>query len=258
MSISRTHPAVAAKVLEGWDTSLGQPFEQVARLPRVFAASNRVEAFSATDRDGKYWLIRESACKLWLYSLDHSGRKIGRHYFNPDWLLRGSGIYRAIVSLNELIKSRKAAGELTLDIIGFQNQLALLRSTVRLVDPSVKIHLFPTEILALEYLCLALGVHGDARLYVHEQMELHGSDVRYRLPSPVPAPLSTITPALEVWQFDRGNLFDLRAPSVEIGPLRHPSSPVEKMKAFRRLFEAGLQDEVADSLDQYATTLRRI
>lgn len=258
MPPSRTNLLASARHPEGWDTALAQPFNQVAKLPRIFTASNRVETFSASDRDGKYWLVRESAEKLWLYSRDNSRRKFGRHYFHPDWLLRGSTIYQAIVSLTELIKNRKAVGELTLDISGFKEELQRLRSTVSLVGPPARIQLHSNQALAIEYLCLSLGIGSVVRLYVHENLELHGSGARYRLSKPLPAILHCMRPALEVWQHDRGNLFDLRAPFVEIGPIEDSGSPIEQMKAFRRLFDGGLSDEVAKALDQYATRLRRV
>lgn len=256
MRLSKTGLLAGSQELPGWDTVLARPFDLVAVLPPIFKASNKFEAFSATDHDGKYWLIREAHDKLWLYFIDHSGQRISRHYFQLDWMLRGSGVYRAIVSLTELMRSLKQAGELRLDISDFKDDLHALRSTIALVRPGAAIQLTRLEAAALDYVCLVLGIEGDARLYVHEDVELHASNVRYRFPRALPAILSFIRPALEVCQHDRGNLFDLRAPFVEIGPIEGPS-PIAQMKAFRGLFDTGLTEEVARALDQFAGMLQQ-
>lgn len=257
MKVTNEYP-IGSHELPGWDTVLARPFDLVAALPPIFQASNRSEAFSATERNRKYWLIREDSDKLWLYSLDHSGQRISRHYFQLDWLLHGSSIYRAIVSLTELIKSRKQAGKLTLDIFGFKQDLYALRSTIALVRPAAVSQLTPLDAAVLEYFCLVLGIDGEARLYFHENVELHASNGRYRFPRPFPDAFNWIRPTLEVWQHDRGNLFDLRSPFIKIGPVAGLSSVVEQMKAFRRLFDVGLTDEMAKSLDHYAGLLRRL
>jgi hypothetical protein len=240
----------------GWDSTLAAPFELICSLPRIFTASQPRETFSAQDSRAKYWVVRESSDKLWLYCLDRGSSQFTRHYFHLGWSLRDTSVERAVTRLTELIRSRRALRELTLDISEFQQEIRDLRSAVELVAPRTKVHLSTEDAQALEYLCLSLDCGPSARVYLHDCAELHGEPGIFRLPQPLPKALRWMRPSLEVW-LHNGNLIDLQTPFVEIGAIGRSSSPIETMKAFASLFESRFPEEVAKSLDDYIAHIDR-
>lgn len=240
--------------LNGWDTELAEPFDLILRLPTTFTAPDRSAAFSAVDRSGKYWLVRESLERLWIYGQRVPNSKLTRHYFQMQWGLQRTRIHRAIVCLAELMRDRKRSGELTLDISGFKKEIAALRSSLALTAPGGGAgFLTATQVQALKYICLNVGLGSEVRVYFHQEIELRSRIGGLFLPKPLPEALSSIPDALEV-ALHNGNLFDLRPPCLQIPPIESSGSPVEQMKAMNRLLETGLSDEVVRTLDDYIAT----